>query len=367
MRQGQETRPPRWVLTTASSDGFGLVLVGVVAVALVMSTPGRAADAGPMLVGLGLAILAYFAGRALVPHVIMVAHAAVATVVLTVVLSPAVLSGAAGAPPLDYQNANSALFVQLAALAALGALASTSLYMRIAGLVAAIGLVALAGVPGSTAGRVTGVALLLAVAVSISRPPRRLAGFAVGAIALVFAATAFTVWLGLGGDVARSGNALVNFSLDQLSSRRSALWHDALVLAAGQPIRGVGAGRFPIESPTAQLFTDTGAAHSLLLQVAAEIGIGGATALLALICWVLWRMRVGGRMDDASSPTRSQRLIGLVAATGLTVHASIDYVLSFPLVIVAGAIVAGLSTSPAEPTDRELLTRRSKPLRESRR
>jgi O-antigen ligase len=115
--------------------------------------------------------------------------------------------------------------------------------------------------------------------------------------------------------------------------RRTALWHDAIAIAADHPVFGVGPGGFADVSPVARRDADTARAHNEYLQAAAELGIPGAIAVVAIFAWTL---RLLGR-----NPVSRWALVAAsaVAMTGL--HAVVDYVLHEPAVALMTAAIAG--------------------------
>jgi O-antigen ligase len=115
--------------------------------------------------------------------------------------------------------------------------------------------------------------------------------------------------------------------------RRTALWHDALTIAADHPVFGVGPGRFSQTSRIARRDADTAQAHNEYLQAAAELGVPGALAVVAVFAWPLWWLGRG-----------RPGLVALVAASAVAMtglHAVVDYVLHEPAVALMTAAIAG--------------------------
>jgi O-antigen ligase len=126
--------------------------------------------------------------------------------------------------------------------------------------------------------------------------------------------------------------------LQALSQRRAQLWHDAVAIAAQHPVTGTGAGGFARLAPTAA-DTDTTAAHSLLLGVAAETGWVGASLLAAVMVWALARSGLDGG-------TAVQAVV-VAAWTAFQLQTAIDYIGSSWAVVMTAALVTGLASSGA--------------------
>jgi O-antigen ligase len=123
-----------------------------------------------------------------------------------------------------------------------------------------------------------------------------------------------------------------------LTERRIELWRDAGRLAVDHPVTGVGPGRFEEASRIAGLDPDTRAAHSAILETAAEIGIPGAALLVGAMLAVLGGLWSRGR---AAAPA----MVAVAAWAAFCLHASVDYVGDFPAVVTTAGLVAGLGTA----------------------
>lgn len=121
---------------------------------------------------------------------------------------------------------------------------------------------------------------------------------------------------------------------DSLSSARHTLWSDALALWRENPIVGAGPGTFTESSEMASSTPDLAAVHSIVFQVAAELGAIGLLILGAIF--------VLGLLLVTRGP-RDQSLIAAAAWTSLAVHASIDHLEDFPVVWVTVGLVLGFS------------------------
>ena len=141
---------------------------------------------------------------------------------------------------------------------------------------------------------------------------------------------------------APTGKRLLSFE----SSGRSQYWETALDAFSAEPLRGIGAGGYEwwwLEHTRTQSFVRS--AHSVFLEVLAELGVIGELLLLAFIGVVVWAatQRIGrsvARPDGA--------LLAALLAAGLF-SAGIDWtwdlVAVFGPVIVAAALLTGPATA----------------------
>jgi O-antigen ligase len=341
--QARRLGPGRLELTSsARADAVGAGLVLLIAVSSVASSlVNGVGDPGLVLVPLAGAVVFYAAGRVLAPVLPAATGLVVATIVLVLVATPYAQIAWVSGPPLWYANANAALYVQLAALTAMVAIATDGARWRMLMAGTATGLVLLAGWIGSLAGFLTGVAVLATLVATLTgwRPARRAALTSLVAVVLV----AHVAVLALGVTYRFTGgtSGLEEAAASSLSERRLLLWSDAIVIAAEHPVTGVGPGGFATTSPTARADSDTREAHSATLQMAAETGWGGAVALLALLLWAAARPLCGGGAQRAPGTA----VVAATAVGALSVHAAVDYVLQFPVVIAAAAFVLGAGTA----------------------
>lgn len=320
-----------------------LAVLAAVALAAWAVVVGAVAGGRPgpvaVLVLAGVAVAALARGVSLrappvVPAVLVVVAAGLA------VRNPAGLYGGPLDSTLGYANATAAFFALVAAAGLLVAVRCRGLaarWMRWGGVTAgSAAALAAATVPvlnGSLAGAVA--VGLLPAALLARRGPR--------AVRRLVASGAVAVLLALAGSVLLGathphGGAVSRLVASTLSERRPALWADALDLAAGRPGTGIGPGRFGQASPVARSDADVDHAHSAVLEVAAELGLPGAVlALATLLGAFAWL--AAGRADAAAA-------VGAVALAGLGLHASLDYVLHFPAVLLAGAALLGAAGAP---------------------
>ncbi|MDP8961368.1 MAG: O-antigen ligase family protein [Actinomycetota bacterium] len=238
--------------------------------------------------------------------------------------------------PLEYANASALFYVVVAAAGGMLAVKAAGRFMRLVGVLAVLAAAATVAVSGSEAA--IGLLLLLPVAV-LARRPHTVRRFLLGGAMLVLAAVATTVLLGM-LHAARGGPETVEtLASTAFTERRLDLWRDALYIAARSPITGVGPGEFRSHSPTSLRDQDAVAVHDEYLQVAAELGLPGLFLALSLALWGFARLRRGGP-DPAAS-------FAGAALTAAGIHASIDYVLHAPAVLLAVVTLVAAASATA--------------------
>ena len=141
--------------------------------------------------------------------------------------------------------------------------------------------------------------------------------------------------LGAGADASR---------LTTVSSYRYEYWRVALRAFGREPLTGLGSGGFRVvwlkERPISESVRD---AHSLELEIAAELGLPGLLALALMVGGVGAAARTALRCDAALAA-------GAAAATlAWFVHASIDWDWQLPAVTLPAVVLAGALISVAEP------------------
>jgi O-antigen ligase len=126
-----------------------------------------------------------------------------------------------------------------------------------------------------------------------------------------------------------------------ISSSRFAIWKNALALLAAHPWTGVGWGHFneawtltPLADRPVAFFDH---AHNLPLQLAVEMGIPAALAVLGLLGWALWRAR-GAWQAGAASATRAAAAMLAV----LALHSLLEYPLWYAYFLLPAAWALGL-------------------------
>jgi O-antigen ligase len=169
--------------------------------------------------------------------------------------------------------------------------------------------------------------------------PRHTGLAAAGLVVLGLAAAIVAGAHETGGEAKLSGGAS---RLVSLESNRYDYWHVALRAFVQHPFHGVGAGNWVVEWLRWRTIPEYAVdAHSLPLQVLAELGIVGALALLALFGGVAAAARRALRV--ASPP------VGAVAAlVTYLVHAPLDWDWQMPAVTLLAAALAGLVIACAE-------------------
>lgn len=334
----------RWWTIWWCAGALGLTLLG----GLVQVSAGRNGTDARGLIALGTAAATCVVLGALVQRWLPdVAPAALALgALLVVVLEPDILSGDPGAGPLGYSNANAALLVQGVAAAGAVAVGRRSRGVRLAALGLAAGLVVVVVPTRSAAATMLSVGVL-AVAASATLLARRARTAAVALPLVVLVALGTTAALGATYDPhATDRPRLQEAAATGLSERRLLLWRDALAIARARPWVGAGPTSFATLSPTALSDRDANHAHSAVLGTAAEAGWPAAGLLVGLLL-------LG--FAGALGPGRDRR-VGVVVSAGwaaLWLHAGIDYVVSFPAVLLAGCwlLGAGIGARITDGTD----------------
>lgn len=314
--------------TAARLDWLGLILVGVFGgwvLLLAEAGSGRRATAGTLV---GLVVVFWASVR-----LTRVSSWVVPALVAASPFIAAVATGRGLLPqgPLSYQNASASLTF----LGAAGALMVAARAPRRARRVAAVGVYTLyALMPLAIESIAAGLmALLLPLGLLPMWRSGAVRALVVAGLIGVVLALSLTAVLGATYDPA-SRSGVVDQVVDAtLSERRPQLWSEALAMVEGDPVTGVGPGRFAQFSPTARLDPDASWAHNEFLEVAGETGLVGLVLGLTVLAWALVRPWWGP--GDAGAG------VAVVAVAGVAVHATIDYVLHFPAVPLATAAVLG--------------------------
>lgn len=234
--------------------------------------------------------------------------------------------------PLGYANANAALGVQLAALAALLALDARGLN-RILLLAAAACSAVVVWPTHSEAATAVLVPLLVAIVVAFTIQVRRrwwsVTAGAVGVAAAAATVTALTIL-----------SAWPGWLTAALSDTRHALWRDALKLWAKHPLIGAGPGAFQKFSPLAK-DPEYAMAHMSLLQIGAETGLIGVLLFAALVA-------LGFAMAARGRPAAT--LVMSAALAALLIHSFADHILEFwPIMLVVGLALGYVSWANPAP------------------
>lgn len=259
--------------------------------------------------------------------------ARVVLVVGVFVALSALLSDHPGRGAIGYANANAALAVQLIALAGLLTLVPSVRRLAWGGVVAGVVAVAANSSAGATAAAV--VVLVALVLALVLRGGRR--RWPAVLVSLLICGAAVGTLMQLARRVAWPDWALV--ALDPV---RRALWNTAWSAFRRAETFGFGPGGFAQFAPLAR-DEDTMSAHSLPLQVAAELGSVGLVLLtLLFLCGLWWAASVA--LVRAS-------WIAVAAWTALAAHAFMDHLVEFWPVPLAAGLVLGVAYAldPADP------------------
>ena len=276
--------------------------------------------------------LGWWAGQRLGPQTV----AKLALVAVAYIALAALLTNHPGRGAIGYANANAALGVQLIALAGLTALHRQARWRGLSAV--AIGIVALLA-NASQGGTATGLIVLVAVGVAFLHrrarrhwPPVVLSlGTCMLAVAVLMSLARRSVW--------------PDWAWTALSRVRHDMWNAAWAAFRRAETFGFGPGGYAQVNPWAR-DADTTSAHSLPLQVAAELGGVGLTLLtLIFLC---------GLAVAASAHTTQAAWITIAAWTALSAHAFMDHLLEYwPIPLAAGLVLGyGLvAKTDAEPED----------------
>jgi peptidoglycan/xylan/chitin deacetylase (PgdA/CDA1 family)/O-antigen ligase len=346
----------------ARLDRVGLtLLVAFVGWSLVSAAAAGGNPVPPVLVAV-VAAIAVALGRRFGRGDIPAAPAAVVVLVLGAALvSVDGLMGAAG-DPLRYGNANAALYLQAGAAGLMLFVGSSRPGVRVAGAGAAGAFGLLVVLTGSVAG----LALLAGPLLAALLPPGRAVRIGVAAAAAVMAVAALaTVTL-----------AAIEPSPDRrppergirratpvertdrrpdreratgrsgLAGRRD-LWREAYLVMAAHPVTGVGPGGFVSTGPGTRRDPDLRWAHHEFLQEGAETGAPGLVLLVLAFLWGFARL--------VPAPPDRVTALGAASLAVLGVHASLDYVLHFPAIPAAAAVLLGTAQGRGDRAPRSRL------------
>lgn len=133
--------------------------------------------------------------------------------------------------------------------------------------------------------------------------------------------------------------------LTSLSSSRYDYWRVGAEAFADHPWRGLGAGGYRVAwTEKRPILQGTRNAHSLELEIAAELGLPGLAALLALLVGVGLAGREAFRRDAVLSA-------GPIAACAVwLLHATIDWDWQMPAVTMPALVLAGALVAAGEAT-----------------
>lgn len=240
----------------------------------------------------------------------------------------------------DYENAKGAFLVQVAAAGIFVAGRSRAQGLRTAAITGAIVFAVSPLIFGSVAAGILALSVVGvgAIATRFTRPASGALVLALAGILLVTVASTIVVG---GAYPGRDDSAVVGGAVDAtLSERRRLLWVDAVDALQGDPVFGVGPGNFERTSALAWAEEDVRWVPSVFLEQGAEAGVPGLALVLLILLWGLARLLVGHRPGWLIAT-------GAVALFALGLHASIDYILHFPIVPLAAGAIFGSATSAA--------------------
>ena len=310
---------------TAVVDGLGAVLVVLdVGVTLLATRSGGIATSQVtlLLATAATVVVARLVGlvhRALIPGVV------VGVAVGMALTSWPVVGGGPLSGPFGYRNATGAFYVQAAVAALMVILSVRRPPLRLLLVAVAVSFVVVAAADSLAAGMTLAIFPIVLVARRGGRWTRLevvVAGF------LVLLVLVGTVVLGATYKPG-SNSPLVR----ALTDRRLVLWHESLQIIADHP-GGVGAGRFRYVAPTAIADRDARWAHNEFLQQGVELGWSGLVLAMLLFLWGFARLLVHPEPDAIVA-------LGAVSLAALGMHASVDYILHFPAVLLATAALVG--------------------------
>ncbi|MGH2791294.1 MAG: O-antigen ligase family protein [Actinomycetota bacterium] len=316
-------------------DVLGLALIAMSLVWVRVSAGSSEREAGPATTLLLIVALCYVGGRligSVVPAAVPLLISGVAVALL--VVNPAdVLGDGPLQGPFGYNNATGAFYAQAAFAAAAAGVVLPRL-RSLGFLVAAV----CAAVPFAIGSLAAGAAVVvLAPLATLARNRSGARGVIALGAALWLAVLGATILLGATHTNTDRDSGLAAVVNDTLSARRPALWHDALVMIEREPLSGVGPQGFEKSSPVALSDRDARWTHNEFLQFGAETGLPGLLLAIGLIAWTLVRLSV--------SPRHHVAVLGSLALVALAIHACIDYIWHFPIVVAVAAALAGSATA----------------------
>lgn len=135
------------------------------------------------------------------------------------------------------------------------------------------------------------------------------------------------------------------------SPSRLAILRDAWALTLANPLLGVGWGEFnvawsltPFPARPVAFFDHT---HNLPSQLAVELGLPWAGAVLALLAWALWRAWRGAAQAGEDAPLRRAALMIVLT---IALHSLLEYPLWYAYFLLPACFAFGLALPAAAPT-----------------
>jgi hypothetical protein len=138
-----------------------------------------------------------------------------------------------------------------------------------------------------------------------------------------------------------------------LSASRFAIWSNTLALIRAQPWLGVGFGEFnfawsltPFPGRPTAFFDHT---HNLPLQLAVELGLPLAAAVMALLLWALWLAWRRAARADVETSAAGRFAVLLLLMIGL--HSMLEYPLWYSYFLLPAACGWGFALGIPAPDD----------------
>lgn len=154
-----------------------------------------------------------------------------------------------------------------------------------------------------------------------------------------------TMWSAEGGHAFGAASRL---SEGAGSPSRLAILRDAWALTLANPVFGVGWGEFnfawsltPFPTRPIAFFDHT---HNLPSQLAVELGLPWAAAVLGLLAWALWKAWRGAMRIDEDTPLRRAALMLVLT---IALHSLLEYPLWYAYFLLPACFAFGLAL-PAE-------------------
>jgi len=323
------------LIRRTTTDAIGVVLFAAVVGWTVMTAGGWTDGAWPVVALYGGSAAAYLVGRTvgrLLPPLVPGLVVALSLWVGWLSVADWLRDGRME-QPFGYPNAQAGFFVLTAVASWMLALVSRRPPARAIGFALAAASAAVVLISGSIAASM----LLILPVTAVASRGRLDRWFTVGAAGLVILAILGTVVLGTLYAPTRSTQPEGGLP-SLLTERRLALWSDALAIMRQSPLKGVGPGRFGLESPTARSDPDAGWAHNDFLQMGAETGVFGLLLLLGVFLWGFASLAVGSERGAIAS-------LGAAALAALGIQGSVDYVLRFPALPLVTAALVGVAVA----------------------
>lgn len=133
------------------------------------------------------------------------------------------------------------------------------------------------------------------------------------------------------------------------SPSRLAILRDAWALTVAHPWLGVGWGEFnfawslsPFPQRPVAFFDHT---HNLASQLAVELGLPWAAAVLALLAWALWKAWIGAARAQEDAPLRRAALMIVLT---ITLHSLLEYPLWYAYFLLPACFALGLALPAQE-------------------